>query len=157
MNKLITILCAVLALCCSCAETFNVQGISSLSRLDGNKLYLKAIKDNELTSIDSCDVLHGQFSFTGTLDTVRMANLFMDEQSVLPVVLESGVINIKIDQAKQVVSGTPLNEKLYAFLDKHRQLDNRMNELNHRQSQMMLDGIDEDTIQARLSDRKSVV
>ena len=151
MNKLITILCAVLALCCSCAETFNVQGISSLSRLDGNKLYLKAIKDNELTSIDSCDVLHGQFSFTGTLDTVRMANLFMDEQSVLPVVLESGVINIKIDQAKQVVSGTPLNEKLYAFLDKHRQLDNRMNELNHRQSQMMLDGIDEDTIQARLS------
>ena len=80
-----------------------------------------------------------------------MANLFMDEQSVLPVVLESGVINIKIDQAKQVVSGTPLNEKLYAFLDKHRQLDNRMNELNHRQSQMMLDGIDEDTIQARLS------
>lgn len=151
MNKLITILCAVLALFCSCAETFNVQGISSLSRLDGNKLYLKAIKDNELTSIDSCDVLHGQFSFTGTLDTVRMANLFMDEQSVLPVVLESGVINIKIDQAKQVVSGTPLNEKLYAFLDKHRQLDNRMNELNHRQSQMMLDGIDEDTIQARLS------
>ena len=151
MNKLITILCAVLALCCSCAETFNVQGISSLSRLDGNKLYLKAIKDNELTSIDSCDVLHGQFSFTGTLDTVRMANLFMDEQSVLPVVLESGVINIKIDQAKQVVSGTPLNEKLYAFLDKHRQLDNRMNELNQRQSQMMLDGIDEDTIQARLS------
>lgn len=151
MNKLITILCTVLALCCSCAETFNVQGISSLSRLDGNKLYLKAIKDNELTSIDSCDVLHGQFSFTGTLDTVRMANLFMDEQSVLPVVLESGVINIKIDQAKQVVSGTPLNEKLYAFLDKHRQLDNRMNELNHRQSQMMLDGIDEDTIQARLS------
>ena len=151
MNKLITILCAVLTLCCSCAETFNVQGISSLSRLDGNKLYLKAIKDNELTSIDSCDVLHGQFSFTGTLDTVRMANLFMDEQSVLPVVLESGVINIKIDQAKQVVSGTPLNEKLYAFLDKHRQLDNRMNELNHRQSQMMLDGIDEDTIQARLS------
>ena len=146
MNKLITILCAVLALCCSCAETFNVQGISSLSRLDGNKLYLKAIKDNELTSIDSCDV-----SFTGTLDTVRMANLFMDDQSVLPVVLESGVINIKIDQAKQVVSGTPLNEKLYAFLDKHRQLDNRMNELNHRQSQMMLDGIDEDTIQARLS------
>ena len=96
-------------------------------------------------------MLHGQFSFTGTLDTVRMANLFMDEQSVLPVVLESGVINIKIDQAKQVVSGTPLNEKLYAFLDKHRQLDNRMNELNHRQSQMMLDGIDEDTIQARLS------
>lgn len=151
MNKTITILCAVVALCCSCAETFKVQGTSSLSQLDGNKLYLKTIKDNELKSIDSCDVLHGQFSFIGTLDTVRMANLFMDEQSVLPVVLESGVINIKIDQANQVVSGTPLNEKLYAFLDKHKQLDNRMNELNHRQSQMMLDGIDEETIKDQLA------
>lgn len=151
MNKIIYILCSVVALCCSCAQTFNVQGTSSLSQLDGNKLYLKAIKDNELKNIDSCDVLHGQFSFTGTLDTVRMANLFMDEQSVLPVVLESGVINIKIDQANQVVSGTPLNEKLYAFLDKHKQLDNRMNELNHRQSQMMLDGIDEETIRQKLS------
>ena len=151
MNKTITILCAVVALCCSCAETFKVQGTSSLSQLDGNKLYLKTIKDNELKSIDSCDVLHGQFSFIGTLDTVRMANLFMDEQSILPVVLESGVINIKIDQANQVVSGTPLNEKLYAFLDKHKQLDNRMNELNHRQSQMMLDGIDEETIKDQLS------
>ncbi|MGN0222219.1 MAG: DUF4369 domain-containing protein [Prevotella sp.] len=151
MNKTISVLCAVVALCCSCAETFKVQGTSSLSQLDGNKLYLKTIKDNELKSIDSCDVLHGQFSFIGTLDTVRMANLFMDEQSVLPVVLESGVINIKIDQANQVVSGTPLNEKLYAFLDKHKQLDSRMNELNHRQSQMMLDGIDEETIKNQLS------
>ena len=128
-----------------------MQGSSSVSALDGSKLYLKAIKNNELKNIDSCDVVHGQFNFNGTLDTVRMVNLFMDDQSIMPMVLEEGEITIKIDNASQKVSGTPLNEKLYDFLDKHNRLDNQMNELAHKQSQMMLDGIDEDEINQKLS------
>ena len=32
----------------SCAESYSVQGSSSVSALDGSKLYLKAIKDHEL-------------------------------------------------------------------------------------------------------------
>lgn len=136
----------------SCANTFNVQGSSSVSQLDGSKLYLKAIKNNELKNLDSCDVVHGQFQFTGVLDTVRMANLFMDDESVMPLVLENGDIVIKIDNANQSVSGTPLNDKLYKFIDKHKQLDNQLNELSHKQSQMMLDGIDEATINTKLSE-----
>lgn len=135
----------------SCANTFSVQGSSSISQLDGSKLYLKAIKSNELRNIDSCDVVHGQFQFSGVLDTVRMANLFMDDESVMPLVLESGDITIKIDNANQSVGGTPLNEKLYKFIDKHNQLDNQLSELSHRQSQMMLDGMDEDSINEQLS------
>ena len=80
-----------------------------------------------------------------------MVNLFMDDQSIMPVVLEEGEIVIKIDNASQKVGGTPLNEKLYDFIDKHSQLDNRMNELAHKQSQMMLEGIDEDEINQKLS------
>ena len=78
---------AVSALMASCANQYNVQGSSSISSLDGSKLYLKAVKNNELKSIDSCDIVHGQFHFSGVLDTVRMANLFMDEESIMPVVL----------------------------------------------------------------------
>lgn len=51
----------------------------------------------------------------------------------------------------QSVGGTPLNDSLYKFIDKHNQLSNRMNELSHRQSQMLLDGIDEDVINQKLS------
>ncbi len=142
---------AVAAILSSCANTFSVQGSSSVSSLDGNKLYLRVIKNNELKSLDSCDVVHGQFNFTGVLDTVRMANLFMGDESLMPVVLEDGEITIKIDNASQTVSGTPLNDKLYQFLDKHKQLDNQLTELSHKQSQMMLDGIDEDTINEHLS------
>ena len=135
----------------SCAESYSVQGSSSVSALDGSKLYLKAIKDHELKNIDSCEVVHGQFRFAGLLDTVRMANLFMDDESIMPVVLEKGEIGIKIDNASQTVFGTPLNEKLYQFIDFHNQLDNQMNELAHKQSQMLLDGIEEEVINYQLN------
>ena len=135
----------------SCAESYSVQGSSSVSALDGSKLYLKAIKNNELRNIDSCEVVHGQFRFAGLLDTVRMANLFMDDESIMPIVLEKGEIGIKIDNASQTVFGTPLNEKLYQFIDFHKQLDNQMNELSHKQSQMLLDGIEEEVINLQLN------
>lgn len=135
----------------SCARSYNVQGTSSVTALDGSKLYLKAIKQGEVKNIDSCDVVHGEFHFAGLLDTVRMTNLFMDGESIMPVVLEEGEITIRIDQAAQSVSGTPLNDSLYKFIDKHNQLTNRMTELSHRQSQMLLDGIEESVINEQLS------
>ena len=150
MNKIIyglVIACSLI----SCAESFSVHGASSVSALDGSKLYLKTIKNNEVKSIDSCEVVHGQFRFAGLLDTIRMANLFMDDESIMPVVLEQGEINIRIDNASQTVSGTPLNDKLYDFIDFHNQLDNQMEELSHKQSQMLLEGIDEETINRQLT------
>jgi len=150
MNKILYAL-TVVVMMASCAESYNVQGSSSISSLDGNMMYLKTVKANELKSIDSCDVVHGRFQLSGVLDTVRMATLFIGDESVMPVVLESGQITIKIDNAAQTVSGTPLNDKLYQFLTKHNQLDNRMSELSHRQSQMMLEGIEEHIINEELS------
>ena len=151
MKKITYALAMAVSVFASCTGSYNVQGSSSVSALDGSKLYLKAIKNNELKNIDSCDVVHGQFNFNGTLDTVRMVNLFMDDQSIMPVVLEEGEIVIKLDNAAQSVGGTPLNDKLYKFIDKHKQLDNRMSELSHKQSQMMLEGVDELTINEHLN------
>lgn len=148
--KKIFVLPAILALLTSCASSYNVEGSSSITALDGSKLYLKAIKNNEFKNIDSCDVVHGEFHFTGLLDTVRMASLYMDDESIMPVVLEKGEITIKLDNARQVVGGTPLNDSLYKFIDKHNQLANQMNELSHKQSQMMLEGIDEAVIDRQL-------
>ena len=150
MNKILYIF-AVVAVMTSCASSYHVEGTSSVSALDGNKLYLRAIKSGEAKNIDSCDVVHGEFHFAGLLDTVRMANLYMDDESIMPVVLEEGEIVIKIDNASQSVGGTPLNDSLYHFIDRHNQITNRMNELSHRQSQMLLDGIDEETINQQLS------
>lgn len=156
MNRILYIF-AVIAVFTSCAESYNIQGASSVSSLDGSKLYLKAVKNQELKSIDSCEVVHGKFKFSGILDTTFLASLFMDDQSIMPVVVEQGNIMIRIDDASQKVSGSPLNELLYDFIDKHNQLDNRMNELGHRESQMLLDGIDERTINEQLSVELAVI
>ena len=150
MNKILYLIALVLTLS-SCAKSYNVKGVSSVSALDGSKLYLKAVKNGEMKTIDSCDVVHGEFHFTGLLDTICMASLYMDDESIMPLVLEEGNIVIKIGDATQGVSGTPMNDSLYHFIDRHSQLSNSMTELTHRQSQMLLDGIDEDTIDEQLS------
>jgi hypothetical protein len=141
----------IVVLLASCASSYNVTGSTSVTALDGSKLYLKALKQGEIRNIDSCDVVHGEFHFAGLLDSVRIANLFMDDESILPVVLEEGEVQVKIGPAGPSVGGTPLNDSLYHFIDKHNQLINQMNELGHRQNQMILDGIDEQTIDAELN------
>ena len=62
MNKIFLAIIALLALA-SCANTYEIKGTSNVSTLDGRMLYLKILKDNNFKSIDSCDVLHGQFHF----------------------------------------------------------------------------------------------
>ena len=64
MNKIIYVVMAVLGLS-SCANSFNIDGTSSISNLDGQKLYLKVFTDTTFKDLDSCDVLHGKFKFSG--------------------------------------------------------------------------------------------
>ena len=113
MNKIYLAIIALLALT-SCANTYEIRGTSNVSTLDGRMLYLKILKDNNFKSIDSCDVLHGQFHFQGNLDSVKMGNIFMDDEPVLPLVLESGDITVKLDDAQQIVSGT---HSMISYLD----------------------------------------
>ena len=149
MNKIFYLI-AIVAVFASCAKSYKIDGTSSVSYLDGSQMFLAAMKDGEVKNIDSCEVVHGEFQLNGVLDTVRLAMLLMDGFQ-MPVVLEEGSITIKIDNAAQTVEGTPLNKTLYEFLDKQRQLHGQMQELGHKQNQMMLDGIDEETIEAQLS------
>lgn len=150
MNKVLYALLTLIVLA-SCNSTFNIQGTSNVSTLDGRKLYLKVLQNNDFKNMDSCDVIHGQFSFSGSVDTVRMANIFMDDESVMPLVLEGGNINIKIDNTQQTVSGTPLNDKLFKFIKKYNQIKNQEADLIHRHDQAIMNGKDMDVVNARLS------
>lgn len=155
--KNLTFLFMVVTLMTSCAEQYVIQGASSVPQLDGSKLYLKVQNAKSLAKIDSCEVVHGKFHFSGPLDTVKVASLFMDEQSLLPLVIEKGDISIRIDNGQQKVSGSPLNDMLYEFLDKHTRLQNQIQELDHRYSQMLLDGIDEMEIEQTLTAEAALI
>mgnify|MGYP006391542309 CR=1 FL=1 len=149
MNKILYAFISLLAFT-SCGSTYNIQGSSNVSTLDGRKLYLKVLKSNDFKNLDSCDVIHGQFNFSGSVDSVRMATIFMDDESVMPVVLEGGDINIKMDNTQQIVSGTPLNDKLFKFFNKYNQLKNQESELVHKHDRAIMDGLDMATVNNRL-------
>ena len=151
MNKILYAFITLLAMT-SCANSYNIQGTSNVSTLDGRMLYLKILKNNDFKNIDSCDVVHGQFHFDGNLDSVRMANIFMDDEAVLPLVLESGDINVKLDDAQQVVSGTPLNDKLFKFFKKYQQLQNQQMELVHKHDQAIMNGSDMEMVTRKLNE-----
>ena len=151
MNKILYAFITLLAMT-SCANSYNIQGTSNVSTLDGRMLYLKILKNNDFKNIDSCDVVHGQFHFDGNLDSVRMANIFMDDEAVLPLVLESGDINVKLDDAQQVVSGTPLNDKLFKFFKKYQQLQNQQMELVHKHDQAIMNGSDMELVTRKLNE-----
>lgn len=114
MNRIFYAFIALMALA-SCANSYDISGTSNVSTLDGRMLYLKILENNDFKNVDSCDVVHGQFHFQGSVDSMKMANIFMDDDPVLPLVLESGSITVKLDDTQQVVSGTPMNDKLFGF------------------------------------------
>ena len=113
-------------------------------------LYLRVFKDDNMCAIDSSRVVHGRFKFHGIMDSVMMAYVFLAENSVMPVVLENGDVNVRIDETAQSATGTPLNDSLTSFIQKKSQIDARMAELPHLESQMIMNGIDHDQILAEL-------
>lgn len=152
MNKVLYALSSILALA-SCAGSYNIEGSSNVSMLDGHKLYLKVVKDDALKNIDSCDIVHGQFTFIGNVDSTKIANIYMDDDVLLPVVLESGDIAIKIDNTQHSIGGTPLNDKLYSFLKSFAQLQNESVELVHRQNQAYMNGSDMEVVNRQLAEQ----
>lgn len=149
MNKILLFAMTTM-LFASCANTYNIEGSSNVSMLDGRMLYLKMLKNNEMKNIDSCDVVHGQFKFCGTFDSVGIATIYMDDESLIPVVLEKGDITVSINNTQQIVSGTPLNDELFKFFNKYNQINSQKAELLHTHDRAIMDGKDMDEVNAKL-------
>ena len=124
----------------SCASEYKIHGNSSVSRLDGKMLFVKVPQGGEMINVDSAEVVHGLFKMQGEIDSAVIASLYMDEQSILPLVMESGNIQIQIDNGRLTVSGTPLNDVLYDFVSKKNSLDDRAYEVERLESRMIMDG-----------------
>jgi hypothetical protein len=154
MKKIIYFLCAAAALA-SCSSSYNIQGTSDVQNLDGHMMYIKALQGNELKSIDSCDVLHGKFAFRGNIDTVKVGTLFINNEGVMPIVLEEGDITIKFNTAKQTCTGTFLNDKLNDFIEQYNQITSQIGDLSHQEAQAMMDGKDINVVYRELQKKSN--
>ncbi len=128
----------------SCRSQYMVKGTSNVDELEGKVLTLKVYVDGEMKSIDSTRVVHGRFNFGGGMDSTMLANVFLGDLSVMPIVLEEGVVDLNIEESKQTASGTPLNDTLSGFIQRKTQLDAQMAELPHLEARMIMDGTNDD-------------
>ena len=146
----LSLLIVLLALT-SCSRKYKVEGTSSITGLDGKMLLLKAFQDGDWVTVDSAEVVHGLFSMAGCADTTRMVTLYMDGEPLMPLVLEDGKVKVTISNSQLVANGTPLNNRLYEFIDHRNALEVQYKELISKQSRMVLDGANVDEVRERLS------
>lgn len=125
----------------SCLEQYSIVGNTSLPMLDGKTLYLKNRTLQGMKNVDSCEVIHGQFNFDGKIDSTFMAELYLDNVSVMPVVVENGKISVDINLLEQKVSGSSLNDKLYKFIDAKSRLDNELGNTSLEEARLMMRGV----------------
>ena len=150
MNKSCYLLLTSLLTLLSCKSQYMVKGVSNVDELEGRVRTLKVYVDGEMRSIDSTRVVHGRFNFGGGMDSTMLANVFLGDLSLMPIVLEEGEVKLNIGETQQTATGTPLNDSLSNFIQRKTQLDARMAELPHLESQMIMDGTDYDEIMYEL-------
>lgn len=150
MNKVLPLLLLIL-LFTSCGRKYKIEGSSSVTSLDGKMLFLRVLQNGEWVDVDSAEVIHGLFSMKGNLDSVMMVTLFMDEESIMPLVLEKGKIEIAISNTELSAKGTSLNNALYEFIDKRNAMEVQIAELQRKEARMVMDGYDLDDIHRQLA------
>lgn len=141
INKLkflyLTLLVSVLV---SCADSYNIIGTSSQCIFNGKMAYIKHLDYADMKIIDSCEVVHGEFCMSGPLDSVMYVSLFLGDDRCIPVVLEQGNININMAHSSIKVEGTPLNDRLYSFLNSCDSLIMLISDLQNRDENMQYAG-----------------
>ena len=130
----------------SCSRKYRVEGTSSIINLDGKVLYLKMLQDGIWLPIDSAEVIHGSFKMKGPVDSVRMVTLYMNNDALMPLVLENGKVRVSLTPGSLTASGTPLNDRLYAFIEQRNDLERSIDDLEHKEARMVLEGADIDAI-----------
>lgn len=150
MNKIVLLFFLLIAFT-SCNK-YKIEGSTGDSGLDGRMFFIRVLGDDrEWKTIDSCEVVHGEFMMEGKVDSVVMATLFMDNNAILPLVIEKGRLKVELNESDTKVSGTPLNDSLYEFMNKQNSINTQYSDLLHKESQMILDGEDPDVAHAMLN------
>ncbi|MCR4764627.1 MAG: DUF4369 domain-containing protein [Bacteroidaceae bacterium] len=140
----------LVSLLASCSSAYQIAGKSDINSLDGKKLYLKTLSEGGWMPVDSASVEHGLFAMEGVSDSTMMVSIYMEDESIMPLILENGIIQVSINAGNMRAWGTPLNNALYDFFDHRNDIEEQLNNLDHREAQMVLNGADFDEVHTKM-------
>lgn len=156
VNRILPLM-LLLVLFASCSRKYKIEGVSSVTSLDGKMLLFKALQNGQWVTIDSAEVVHGLFSTSGPSDSVMMVTLYMNDEGIMPLVLEDGKIEVSISNTQLTAKGTPLNNALYEFIEKRNKLELKIEELERKEARMVLDGVALEDIHQQLTKEGEVL
>lgn len=140
-----------------CMNSYNIEGSADHPGLDNSKVYLRIVKNDELKEVDSTEVVHGKFGFSGTTDSTRVAYLVSDN-FLIPLILEDGDITVKVNKDRKIWGGTDLNDKMFQFFSSHDSLSMKLDDLEHEYTLAFMDGEDmRNDVIPRLSKRHQLI
>jgi len=143
-------LVGLMAVFASCSSAYQIAGKSDINSFDGKKLYLKTLSESGWLPVDSASVEHGLFSMEGVSDSTMMVSLYMDDESIMPLILENGFIQVTITAADLRASGTPLNNALYNFFDRRNDMEQQLINIDRREAQLVLNGANIDEVHLQM-------
>lgn len=129
----------VLLLTTSCKQNYTIEGSATIFGLEGKKLFLRTLQKDKWIDLDSADIVHCEFKMHGTIDSTVMASLFLDNQNIMPIVLEKGRIKITMDNEEITARGTILNNTLYEYIGLKNNIEAQFDELSRNRTQRMIE------------------
>ena len=141
----------------SCSRKYKIEGTSSVTSLDGKMLFLKILQDGQWVAIDSAEVIHGLFTMSGPVDSVKMVTLYMDDEGIMPLILERGTVEVVISNTQLTAKGTPLNNRFYEVIDKSNALEVKIDELKSKEARMVMEGAQYDEIHSKLAEEEETL
>lgn len=141
----------------SCGASYTIKGTTDGSMNDGQKFFLTTFANNEMKDIDSCDVVHGQFEFHGSTDSVKLG-LIVSDEFILPIILEGGEITVNLDSKTGTeVKGTQYNDLFSNFRKELEKTDNEVDELSNKQLEGIKNGENEDSLSIVLTQQARLI
>lgn len=158
MRRILKFVCLagmMVAMLASCSSGYNITGTSLQSMYDGDMVYLRPLGMEGGKSVDSCQILHGEFKMSGSVDSVMCVRMFFGQSGDnIPIILEEGTIRVSALTNAMKVEGTPLNDRFYSFMTERDSLMYLLGELPRKESSMILEGYDHDVILRMLGEEE---
>lgn len=139
ITQIIILLFSVVITLTSCSRHYSITGDVTHDVVRGRMLYLSVNQGiKEIRYVDSCQIVHGRFNIMGEIDSVVMARLYIDNEILMPFVLEGGDMSVKIDYHKKTIEGGELNTLLNKYLVRMSELQTEWEAVRERRIQLYL-------------------
>ena len=129
-----TLAAAALCAACTTGQTGYVIKGTIADAQDGEQVYLQRLEGRSLVAIDSTTLTAGQFTFSGTGDSVYNAYITYQRPGeprpqAVDLFLENGEITVSLGEETTSATGTPTNDAYQAYRDQTLPLTQQMREL----------------------------